>query len=158
MCIRDRLGAFLIVGALILVGVKDHIGNYKGLGRRAPLFAFAMTVFLLSMAGLPPLGGFTSKFVLFSSAVDVGVTQSLGWLLWLAVFAVLNSAISLFYYVRVIRTMYVEDAPGDKLHIDSGARMAVIACMVFVLLVGIYPSWFLDAARGAAASMLGFTP
>ena len=153
-----KLGAFLIVGALILVGVKDHIGNYKGLGRRAPLFAFAMTVFLLSMAGLPPLGGFTSKFVLFSSAVDVGVTQSLGWLLWLAVFAVLNSAISLFYYVRVIRTMYVEDAPGDKLHIDSGARMAVIACMVFVLLVGIYPSWFLDAARGAAASMLGFTP
>lgn len=150
-----KLGAFLIVGVLVLAGVSDHVDGYRGLARRAPFLAFAMVVFLLSMAGIPPLGGFTSKFVLFSSAIDVGVTRHLGWLIWLAVFAVVNSAISLYYYVRVIRTMYVEDGDGGDVPMEGGARAAIFACMALVILVGIYPSWFIDAAMGAAASLLG---
>jgi len=153
-----KLGAFLVVGALLLVGVNDHLDGYKGLAKRAPLLAFAMTVFLLSMAGIPPLGGFTSKFILFSSAIDVGVTRQLGWLVWLAVFAVINSAISLFYYVRVIRTMYVEEGEEGRIEVDRGAMTAVLACMALVILVGVYPQWFVDAAMNAAASLLGFTP
>src|SRR5262249_2223666 len=89
-----KLGAFLVIGALLYVGVPDHIDGVKGLGKRAPLLAFAMAIFLLSMAGLPPFGGFASKFVLFSSAIDSGITQDLPWLLWLAAAAVINSAIS----------------------------------------------------------------
>src|SRR5581483_1006589 len=87
-----KLGAFLVVGALLYAGVPDQIESWRGLGKRTPILAFCMTLFLLSMAGLPPLGGFASKFVLFGSAIDAGTTQALGWLVWLAVLAVLNSA------------------------------------------------------------------
>lgn len=151
-----KLGAFLVVGALIYSGVPDRVDGWKGLGRRNGFLALAMTVFLLSMAGLPPLGGFTSKFVLFSSAIDAGIGQRLGWLVWLAVFAVLNSAISLFYYFRVIRAMYVDDAELEQetVAVEPGVRVAVGACLALVVLVGIYPSWFIDAAMEAAGDLL----
>ncbi len=151
-----KLGAFLIIGALIWAGIPDTTDGYRGLARRAPFLAFAMTIFLLSMAGLPPLGGFTSKFVLFSSAVDVGITKHLGWLIWLAVFAVLNSAISLFYYLRVIRNMYVEGEreTGSRIAASTGTYVAVGICLIAVLLIGLYPAWFVDAAMDAAAGLL----
>src|SRR5205814_816368 len=79
----------------------------KGLGRRMPFLAFSMTVFLLSLAGIPPLGGFFSKFVLFSSAVNAASFNQ--WFLALAISGVLNSALSLYYYARVIWYMYILD-------------------------------------------------
>ncbi len=149
-----KLGAFLIVGVLLALGVSDTVDGYKGLGKRAPLLAFAMTVFLLSMAGIPPLGGFTSKFVLFSGAVDAGITQSLGWLIWLAVFAVLNSAISLFYYLRIIRNIYVEDGNTERLSVPVGAQVAVAVCLVAIIAIGVWPQPFVDTAMEAARSLL----
>jgi NADH-quinone oxidoreductase subunit N len=151
-----KLGAFVIVGALLWVGVPDHLDGWKGLGRRAPFFAFAMTLFLLSMAGLPPLGGFTSKFVLFSGAIDVAVVENLGWLAVLALVAVINSAISLYYYLRVIRAMYVEpgEESAEKLPFDSGTTVAVGACVALVIVVGVFPEWFVDASMQAARSLL----
>jgi proton-translocating NADH-quinone oxidoreductase chain N len=150
-----KLGAFLIVGALLFVGIPDQVDAYKGLGKRAPFLAIAMAVFLFSMAGLPPLGGFASKFVLFSGAIDVSVTQDLGWLAWLAVIAVVNSAISLYYYLRIVRAMYVEQGePGEKVEVDTGATVAVAVCLAGVLVMGIYPQWFIDASVQAARSML----
>lgn len=151
-----KLGAFLIVGAILSLGIPDQIDGVKGLGRRAPLLAFAMTVFLFSMAGLPPFGGFASKFVLFSSAVDVGVTQDLGWLVILAVVAVLNSAISLYYYIRVIRAMYVE-APAEttRLEVGQGVTVAVTLCLAAVLVMGFWPQPFIDASMQAARSLFG---
>jgi NADH-quinone oxidoreductase subunit N len=154
-----KLGAFVIVGALITVGIPDTIAGYRGLGRKAPLLALAMTIFLLSMAGLPPLGGFASKFFLFSSAVDVAVVESLGWLAWLAVLAVVNSAISLFYYVRLMRAMYIErDDDEARLLLPGGVRTAVTVCAVVVVLVGVWPQPFLDAAMAAARSLLTVGP
>lgn len=151
-----KLGAFLIVGALLVLGLSDRIDDWKGLGKRAPFLAFAMTIFLLSMAGLPPFGGFVSKFVLFSSAVDVGVVNDLGWLVWLAVIAVLNSAISLYYYVRVIRTMYVEDGDTDaRLDVPLGAKVAVGVCLVAILFIGFWAQPVIDASMEAAQVMLG---
>src|SRR5206468_3806555 len=120
-----KLGAFLVVGAVLYAGVPDQINDWKGLGKRAPWLAFAMAMFLLSMAGLPPLGGFASKFVLFSSAVDAGTTQGLGWLTWLAVLGVVNSAISLYYYLRLIRAMYVDEGEGGRLQVPTGTTVAV---------------------------------
>lgn len=151
-----KLGAFLVVGALLYAGIPDQVDGVRGLGKRAPLMAFAMAVFLLSMAGLPPFGGFASKFVLFSSAVDVGVTADLGWLIILAVVAVVNSAISLFYYLRVIRAMYV-DTGGEEARIDvePGVAFAVVLCLAGVLLMGLWPEPFVDASMRAARSMLG---
>ena len=160
-----KLGAFLVVGALLYAGIPDHVEGWRGLGKRAPLLAFAMTVFLLSMAGLPPFGGFASKFVLFSGAVDVGVTQGLGWLVWLAVAAVLNSALSLYYYLRVIRAMYVEapesGAEGgevERVAVPMGTTVAVVACLGLVLWMGLYPQPFIDAAMKAAQGLLGLAP
>src|ERR1041385_7231192 len=102
-----------------------------------------MALFLLSMAGIPPLGGFASKFVLFSSAVDAGATQGLGWLAWLAVLGVVNSAISLYYYLRVIRAMDVEEGDPGRLHVPTGTTVAVVVCLAFVLVAGLWPQPFL---------------
>lgn len=156
-----KLGAFLVVGALLYAGIPDHVDGWRGLGRRAPLLAFAMTVFLLSMAGLPPFGGFASKFVLFSGAIDVGVTQGLGWLVWLAVAAVLNSALSLYYYLRVIRAMYVdgpestvEGATVERVAVPLGTTVAVVACLVLILAMGLVPQPFVEASMKAAQDLL----
>ncbi len=153
-----KLGAFLVVGAILYSGVPDRVDGWKGLGKRNGFLAIAMTLFLLSMAGIPPLGGFTSKFILFSSAIDVGLIQNLGWLLWLAVFAVLNSAISLYYYFRVIRAMYVEEPAEEmaRVTVEPGVKIAIGMCLGLVLLVGIYPTWFVDASMAAARDLLSF--
>ncbi|HET6399157.1 MAG TPA: NADH-quinone oxidoreductase subunit N [Candidatus Thermoplasmatota archaeon] len=163
-----KLGAFLVVGSLMLLGIQDHVDGWKGLGRRAPWLAFAMTLFLLSMAGIPPLGGFASKFVLFGSAVRAS-TAGEGWMLLLALAAVIGSALSLFYYLRIIRAMYVEGkgdayepghhAPGapeavDRLRIGTGAMAAILACAVLVVVVGVWPEPFVAASMEAARTLL----
>lgn len=161
-----KLGAFLVVGALLYAGIPDHVDGWRGLGKRAPLLAFAMAIFLLSMAGLPPFGGFASKFVLFSGAIDVGVTADLGWLVWLAVAAVLNSALSLYYYLRVIRAMYVEapEAAGpegaavERIEVPAGTQVAVGLCVVAVLAMGLWPQPFVEMAMKAAQGLLGVAP
>ena len=156
-----KLGAFLVIGALLYAGIPDHVDGWRGLGRRAPLLAFAMTVFLLSMAGLPPFGGFASKFVLFSGAIDAGVTDGLGWLVWLAVAAVLNSALSLYYYLRVIRAMYVEapessleGATVERVEVPALTTIAVVACLLLILAMGLVPQPFVEASMRAAQSLL----
>ncbi len=150
-----KLGAFLIVGALLFAGLPDQLKDWKGLGKRAPFMAFAMTLFLLSMAGLPPLGGFASKFVLFSGAVDAGTNNGLGWLTWLAVIAVINSAISLWVYLRVIRVMYVEEGEPGRLDAPAATIAAVGICAILVLAMGMWPQPFMDASFHAAKDFLG---
>src|SRR3989442_6544884 len=97
-------GSFLVVAGTESQGMGDDIEAYKGLSRRMPFLAFSMLVFLLSLAGIPPMGGFFAKFVLFSSAVRAASFNE--WYLALAVSGVLNSALSLYYYARVIWYMY----------------------------------------------------
>ncbi|HNW38310.1 MAG TPA: F(420)H(2) dehydrogenase subunit N, partial [Methanosarcina vacuolata] len=93
-------GAFIAAGAVVWMittqktgdlQVPDHLDNFRGLGKRMPLVALCMTVFVFALAGIPLTSGFMAKFVLFSSAIQAGMT-------WLAVIAILNSALSLFYY------------------------------------------------------------
>src|SRR3989449_268159 len=107
-----KAGSFLVVAGTESRGIPDDIEAYKGLSRRMPFMAFSMLVFLLSLAGIPPLGGFFSKFVLFSSAVNASAFNP--WYLALAVSGVLNSALSLYYYARVI------------LHVDMDAFYASV--------------------------------
>lgn len=151
-----KLGAFIVVGALLAAGIPDHIDGWKGLGRRAPWLAFPMAIFLLSMAGLPPFGGFVSKFVLFSGAVNAGLATGAAWLYVLAGAAILSSAISLYYYLRVIRSMYVEDAnpDADRIHADPSTYAAVFACLLLVLAIGVMPQWFLEHSMAAADDLL----
>lgn len=131
-----NLGAFLVVMALAESnGGDESIGAFKGLGRRAPVVAIVMTMFLISLAGIPPMAGFVGKWYIFAALLSGGGT----WNWVLAVVGVLNSVISLFYYARVIRAMYLEEpeAEGEvKLRKLFGATTVALA--IPTLILGLY--------------------
>lgn len=148
-----KAGAFIVVAICAVTLVGENIEDYKGLGKKAPFVAFSMMVFLLSLAGIPPLAGFASKFVLFSSAVYAG-----GWFILLAVAGVLNSALSLYYYAKVIRNMYVLEPEKGKetvLKVPISMTVALALTVAAVILIGLYWSPFIDVAINAAN---GLTP
>lgn len=147
-------GAFLVVGALICAGIGEKISDYKGLAKRSPFMAAAMLLFLFSLAGIPPLAGFTSKFFLFSAALggDGGVTSQ--WV-WLAFIAILNSAISLYYYARVVKAMYVEKGTTtEKIKVPRAFLVAIAICVIFVIVLGVYPQLLFDYCETAASALL----
>lgn len=146
-------GAFIVVAAVGSVHFSsevketDDIEDYSGLGKRAPITAFLMAILLISLAGIPPTFGFYSKFVLFLSAIQ-------GGLLWLAIIAVLNSALSVYYYVRVIMYMYWKEPKGERLK-ESGAYLfALIIAVILTLGLGIYPEPIFSIASRAAEALL----
>jgi len=107
-------GAFLTLTALDQKGYSDDIRTVKGLAWRRPWVALALAIFMFSLAGLPPLAGFWSKFWLFGAAVQSGLANGPSWLIALAVAGVFNSALSLYYYLRIVRYMFVPDQPEDE--------------------------------------------
>ena len=142
---------FMNTGAFLFVALAEHweIGrtfeDYNGLGREAPLASVAMTVFMFSLAGLPVGGGFLSKYFLFAGAVGAGV-----W--WLALVGAVNSALSLYYYSRVVKAMWIE-TPAEPVGIErypTGLYVAVLtAAVVTVLLLPglvVFDSVAFDAA------------
>ena len=111
-----KAGAFIVVGALAGLGIGRRIEDWKGVGLRYPFLGSSFAVMLLSLAGIPLTVGFVAKFVLFSAAV-----QAQGWFVWLAVAGLLNSALSVFYYARVLRVMYMERSEAVETPIPAGA-------------------------------------
>ena len=152
--------AFTLVGAFGIVAVVrretggDDFRNFVGLRARSPLLAGCMTMFMLSLAGLPPLAGFFGKFYLFSAAMRAGGNHEL---LWLVVIALLGSFISLYYYLMVIKTMFVDDSKTDTLSpaglrlidLDLLQRISLITLTAVVLLLGLLPN-ILAASIGLA--------
>ena len=122
-----------------------------------PFLAAAMTIFLLSLAGIPPLAGFFSKFFLFSSAVDAGLLFS-PWFFALAISGVLNSALSVYYYARVIWYMYILEPEGEVTKVTAPASIAsgVVLSLAVVLLTFVFASPILDYLTTAAKSFFGF--
>lgn len=157
-------GAFLVVGAVAGIGLGEELLGYRGLGKRQPFVALAMTAFLLSLVGIPPLAGFQSKFVLFSSSVEAGLNGS-GLLLWLAVAGVFNSALSLFYYLRIIKVMYFEtpEPVGQtqgafaeslaKPSVPQPLLIAIALAFGLVILLGLAPGPLLSQLMAAASSL-----
>ena len=146
-------GAFIVVAALIAAGVGENISDYKGLAKRAPLVAAAMLLFLFSLAGIPPLAGFASKFVLFSSAIVIDGAVQTQWI-WLAFVAILNSAISLYYYARVVKAMYVDKGESEeKLVIKKTHILAILICVAFVIAIGVYPDTVITLCSRAASAL-----
>jgi len=143
-------GAFIIVATLSVVALGEQISDYKGLSKRAPLMALAMAVMLFSLAGIPPLAGFDSKFVLFSGPVYASQISGNEWMLWLAIAGILNSALSLYYYARIVKYMYVDKGPEDKLKMPVSMSVAVAICFLAVVLIGLYPEPVLKVAGEAA--------
>jgi NADH-quinone oxidoreductase subunit N len=137
-----NLGAF---GLVILLEAKGYAGesvdDFNGLARKSPWLAAAMLVFLLSLAGIPPTAGFVGKYFLFSAAMKAG------WF-WLSLLAVLMSAVSLFYYFRIVRAMYLVDGEGTLHWREEPAVTAAIAlCAAGTLAMGILPGPFVHFAR-----------
>ncbi len=148
-----QLGAFAIVATLRrrdIIG--DQLKDLTGLVFSHPGAAAAMLIFMLSLGGIPPTAGFMGKFWVFAAAIEAGYV-------WLAVIGVLNSALSLYYYVRVVVVMWITTPDEAPVPITvSPALMAVIALMLLGTLVfGIYPRTLFEFAEQSAAS-LGAVP
>lgn len=142
---------FMIIGAFsIILWLESRsirtIDDYSGLGNRNRFAAFALTIFMLSMIGVPPLMGFVGKFLLFTSVISKG-------LLLLAVIAILNSFISIYYYAKVILSMYSR-REKSVLGLDWAIASVVLLCLIAVILLGVYPQPLINAAQEAGASLL----
>jgi len=134
-------GAFAVV---IWVGSRERerllVDDWAGLGVRHPAAALAMTVCLLSLGGMPPTAGFFGKFYIFKSAMEAPDHQ----LLWLVVVGVVNSAISIYYYLRIVTAMYFRDATEPFTPSRSGSLSFVMAlCPLLILAMGILPGFWL---------------
>jgi NADH-quinone oxidoreductase subunit N len=126
-----NLGAFLVVQAVADKTGQESLAAYRGLSSRAPWLAVAMAIFLFSLTGIPPMAGFIGKFYLFQALVARG-----GWFMVLALVGVLNSVVSLFYYARVIKAMYLVPAEGRtriEIHGLYGVTIALLAVPTVVL-------------------------
>jgi NADH-quinone oxidoreductase subunit N len=137
------LGAFGVVAVVEEATGGDTISDFAGLSRRAPVPSFCMLIFLLSLAGIPPLAGFFGKFYLFS-AVLTSTPGTLG-LLWLVVLAIAMSAVSLYYYLKVLKYIYVTDPPAGTAPIRVSALRQVVLCLIAlsVVLLGCAPNLLL---------------
>jgi NADH-quinone oxidoreductase subunit N len=125
------------------------VADYAGLGRRHPLLALVLTLFLLSLIGIPPLAGFVGKFYLFGAAVR-------GGFIWLAVIGVLNSAIAAYYYLRVIVYMYMREPEGEAAvwAPSFAGGLALAIALVGIVMLGVMPAPFADLAIAAVAPLL----
>ena len=143
-----NLGAFIAVIAISNKIDSDVIDDYTGMGKRAPLMALALSLCLISLIGLPPTAGLIAKIYIFSGAVQHG-------LLWLVIVAVINSCVSAFYYLRVVKVMWLGvPASEEKVPSSWALRTALLLCCLFVLLLGVIPGGFVGIAE-AAARILG---
>jgi NADH-quinone oxidoreductase subunit N len=138
-----NMGAFAV---LVLAGKKGEenltLEGFSGFGYRRPFLGVAMTIFLFSLMGIPPTAGFAGKFYIFAGALKAD-------LVWLAVIGVLNSAVSLYYYLRVMVYMYFRDPSEDfgwvKMNVATTA--SIILAIVGVLLLGILPGPVMELAK-----------
>ena len=139
-----NVGAFACVTAVVNDSGSESLDAFRGLARRSPGLALCCAIFLLSLAGLPPMLGFFGKFLLFGAALQAGHS-------WLALAGILNSAIALYYYVNIIRQMYLL-APQHTAPVDEPLplRLAIAVCVVATLAVGVLPGTLLQAVRAAA--------
>ena len=148
------LAAFAVVIAVENHTGKEEISDYAGLARRSPWLAMVMTGALFSLAGLPIFAGFITKFYLFVAAAENGAGAP--DMLWLVVIAVANSVISLYYYIRVIREMYVSESDDTASMPVAPVLMGVITLMFAGTVgVGVYPGPLNDAIN---ASVTVLTP
>ena len=135
-------GACIVVAGVGAAGLGYNVGSFKGLAKRSQLLALAMTVCLLSLVGLPPLAGFISKFLLFYGVLQAGVAGET-WIIALVVAGVLNSALSLYYYLKVIRFMYLYD-PEESDDVEFSTSIRYTSLLVILFIVIILPLFYQD--------------
>jgi NADH-quinone oxidoreductase subunit N len=143
------LGSFGMILLLSRAGFEaENVDDFRGLNQKSKWFAFVMLVLMFSLSGLPPTVGFFAKLFVLQAALDAGFT-------WLVVLAVLLSVVGAFYYLRIVKVMYM-DPPAGEITLDArrGTRWMVSATAVAVLGLGILPAPLLElCARAIAASL-----
>ncbi len=138
---------------LILLAHKTGLGeryeDFKGLSRTNPAAAFTMTIFILSLIGIPPTGGFIAKFWVFASAVKAGY-------MWLAVVGVMSAVVSCYYYLRVVVLMYMHEPDGQPEPIPSprSLSLALAVMAIITIYMGVNPAPFMELAQKSLAAIL----
>jgi NADH-quinone oxidoreductase subunit N len=143
-----QLGAFAVI---VLMRRQDVVGDelkdFSGLAFRHPFAAFAMLLFMLSLGGIPPTAGFMGKFWLFSAAIDAHYY-------WLAVIGVLNSAVSLYYYVRLVVFMYLKrETIGSEPTSNRPLTVALAVAVAATIVLGVYPRLLFEVAEASARTL-----
>jgi NADH-quinone oxidoreductase subunit N len=146
-----NLGAFIVV---ILYGrhAEDNlnIGDYAGMGYKYPVLGATMAIFMFSLAGIPPTAGFVGKFYVFAAAVKGGFID-------LAIIGVINSVLSVYYYLRVTVMIYMREPASDmpNLKFSRTATLATTIAALATLIIGIFPETFITLARQSVSLILG---
>jgi NADH-quinone oxidoreductase subunit N len=148
-----NLGAFAVVSHFANAGERYvTLEDYEGLGRTSPLLAATLTIFLLSLIGIPMTGGFFAKFYVFSAAVNSN-------LIWLTIIGVLNSGVGAYYYLRIIVRMYMRESrkevPVTPVPLALGLALAV--CLAATLYLGLFPSRVLQYSQDSAQQFVPHT-
>jgi NADH-quinone oxidoreductase subunit N len=147
-----NLGAFVVVSQI--AGPEERftsLEDYAGMARRSPVLAATLTVFLLSLIGIPLTGGFFAKFYVFSAALQ-------GNLIWLTIIGVVNSAIAAYYYLRVIVVMYMREPAGNvevpMPEVPSGIGIALICSAAITIFLGVWPQGVIAYVNQSAKDLL----
>lgn len=151
-----KSAAFIAVAAVSITLASYSLEKYRGLAKRMPITAIALSISLLALAGVPPLNGFWSKLVLFNAAIVTG--PEIWWGPYLAIAGVLNSALSLGYYAWIMRKMYMEESPDTTKVKEPRAMLAVlIFSMIFMVGFGIWHAPILDFATNSVPNLSQLT-
>src|SRR5712671_2044824 len=145
-----NMGAFGVIISLRRRGIiGDNVDDMTGLAQKAPGMAAMMGIFMLSLGGLPGTGGFIGKWYLLYGLFDRAKADGKNWYVWLAAWAAINIVVSFFYYLRFIRVMYLGDrvADAEPLTMSPALRTALVATLVGILFIGVYPQPFIVLAQ-----------
>ena len=156
-----NMGAFGIVISLRrreIIG--DNVDDMAGLAQKAPFMAAMMAVFMLSLGGLPMTGGFIGKYFLFGGLLQRGAADGKSWYYWLAGWAIINTVVSFYYYVRFIKVMYLGDRIADDkpLSLSPALQTALVASFVAIIFIGVYPQPLIDVVQRLMAPLAGMGP
>jgi len=126
---------------------NNEIDSYRGLAKRSPLLAGVLFISFLSLAGIPPLGGFLGKFLILLAAVRGGIS-------WLALLGALGVVVSLYYYLNIVRMMYIEQTTNDDpITFSTSSKVLLLGLVAAILALGLWPAPFLEFARQATNSL-----
>jgi NADH-quinone oxidoreductase subunit N len=123
----------------VLIKMKDYtFEGFNGFAKYQPLLAGCLTIFLLSLAGIPMTAGFFAKYYMLVAALKNGQ------MFWLVIVAIISAAVSIYYYFRVIQAMYFKEGKDPEIHVSEGFKTILLVVAVFILILGIHPDWLLN--------------
>ena len=143
-----NFAAFTVITMVSINTNSDSISSYSGLLKRSRLLTLIMTISMISLIGLPPSVGFMAKIYIFGSAMDTGLQ-------WLAIFGVLNSVVSAFYYLKIVKIMLIDENENtEKIQLTTNMSLAGLSCVFGIVILGIFPGSIIEVAHRAVESII----